>query len=78
MIWLIMSLAFSIACLGPVRVHGLSGWPPQSGAICILQPDSACRRLICSPPRPMIRPTILSGTLHSSTAGAWFVMPPLC
>ena len=32
----------------------LSGCPPLSGAIWILQPESACSLVICSPPRPMM------------------------
>ena len=53
---------YAMAPGDPVRVHCLSG-PPASGDIWILQLVSAWRRLICSPPRPMIKPTILSGTL---------------
>ena len=54
---------WAIAASDPVKVHILTGWPPLSGAICILQPESCWSRVICSPPLPMIMPTILSGTV---------------
>ena len=45
----------------------LCGIPWLSWDIWILQPLSAWSRVICSPPRPMIRPTMLSGTITWSS-----------
>ena len=69
----------AMASGAPVRVHSLWGLAVVAGAglggsylcgipwlswdIWILQPLSACSLVICSPPRPMIRPTMLSGTI---------------
>lgn len=59
--------AYAIAAGVPLMVHCLSGIPCESGAIWILHPVSFCKRVICSPPLPMIRPTILSGTIMVSS-----------
>lgn len=50
---LISSFALLTASSGPESEQIRSGMPCESGAIWILQPVSAWRRLICSPPLPI-------------------------
>merc|ERR1719154_340150 len=59
---LISSLARAIASKDPVSVHILYCWSRLSWSIWILHLLSLCSLEICSPPRPMMRPTMASGT----------------
>lgn len=45
-------LTYPMASLVPVNVHCLSTVPLDL-SICILQPDSDCNLVICSPPLPI-------------------------
>lgn len=67
--------AFCTDSGAPVKDTLRSGRPPLSGEICTLQPESCWILLICSPPLPMISPTMPSGTLYSSVievlGGGW-------
>lgn len=60
-----------------VLLNTKPGEPPESDAIWILHPVSACNLVICSPPRPIINPTILSGTLTSSLCKLLSKLPVL-